>query len=239
MPTLTFKDCDFKGEKPDFNLQGRKINNYLNRANANSARKEDERLHGYKYSTSGTGKAFIGSISATFHKDKPHSKEDFLEKHLKRYPLAVTSAVKKLTRRLRELERISAELSGKKNLPPLRVNSKPNSILIEYIRYLISTTGYEGKRIEVELMTELSEGSYIPPSVGDEGKNIDGRHNNKTYSVKPKSWLDGKTRGSKNLSDDGAMAQLGVNHVVIYEEPHYDENTCIVSISYKVYDFTD
>lgn len=238
MPEISFVDCDFGREKPDFKLQGRKINQILRNANANSARKEDPRIKGYKFSKSGTAKAFIGSISVTFHTDKPQSTDDFLEKHLKRNPKAITSAVKKLARRLRELERIFVELQGRKKLPPVRINSLPNTILVEYIRDLIGRRSYEGKRMEVEVMTDISGGEYVPPSDADETRNIDGVYEDETYSVKPKSWLLDETGGEKKLSEQEAMRKLGVDHVVIYEKTDYDKETCLVTVSYEIYDFT-
>jgi hypothetical protein len=91
--------------------------------------------------------------------------------------------------------------------------------------------------MEVEVMTDISGGEYVPPSVADEARNIDGVYEDETYSVKPKSWLLDKTGGRKQLSEQVAMKELGVDHVVIYEKTDYDKETCLVTVSYEIYDF--
>ena len=224
MPEISFVDCDFGISRNNHQIDGYMAYEFLSLAN--------ERARG----GGATQPSRIGPLSRFFHEERPNSLEEWLAVLRRRIPDQLERAENDIARSLRRFERRAAILTGTN--PPSATVRRPHHPNIRiFVDELTGLDTYLGKKCEVEILGDIAnnegEEDYQAPSEEDESNDIDGRIRERTYSVKPETFLAKKLRRNPNYS----LRELGTDYVVEYS---YDFNpeTCEVTVNYTIHDFT-
>lgn len=224
MPEISFVDCDFGITKNAHEIDGYKAYEFLRLANSRTGR------------GGATRAGRIGSLSRFFHEEKPNSLEEWLTVLRRRIPDKLERAENDIAKSLRRFERRAAILTGK--LPPSAKVRRPHHPNIRiFVNELTGLQTYLGKKCEVEILRDIAthegEDDYRTPSEEDESNDIDGRIRERTYSVKPVTFLPNEVRKNPNYS----LRELGTDYVVEYSFG-FNPDTCEVTINYNIHDFT-
>jgi len=224
MPEISFKDCDFGKEKTDHVIDGHKANAFLNQAN--------------KYAVFGgaTQPNRIGSLSRFFHEERPKSLKEWVAVLRNRIPDKLERAEADIARSLRSFERRAAILTGR-NPPSAFVRRPYHPNIRIFVEELTGLQTYQGKKCEIEILRYIAnhegEDDYQTPSEEDESNDIDGRVRDRTYSVKPDTFLQTKVQANSDYN----LRDLGTDYVVEYSFNFNPEN-CVVTVNYTIRNYT-
>jgi hypothetical protein len=225
MPEISFVDCDFGISRNTHEIDGYIAYEFLRLANVRTGR------------GGATRPGRIGSLSRFFHEERPNSLEEWLAVLRRRIPDQLERAENDIARSLRRFERRAAILTGTN--PPSATVRRPHHPNIRiFVDELTGLQTYQGKKCEVEILRDIAnnegEEDYQAPSEEDESNDIDGRIRERTYSVKPETFLQEKLQHNPHYN----LRELGTGYVVEYSID-FNSDTCVVTVNYTIHDFTE